>query len=159
MRARLNTLQFLALRSIAKEPWQMKWGLIRWKFRGRWFHLYRDGLKTPLDAGRSDGRSGYDDVQEKAWDAAWDLDGMGLVEVATIRCCPGTSCRLNDRHEFRLTPRGTIFLEKANAWSRRMTEARRTAEVSAASPVSSQSTGSTWLRKMSAFLPWGSSPS
>jgi len=115
---RLNTLQFLALRSIAREPWDMQWRRIQWRFNGKWVQLFRDGVRAPL--GSIDGiggHYGYDDVYKRAWDAAWELDEQGLVEVVTERCCPGTECHRNDRHEFRLTPRGTALLQKANAVS------------------------------------------
>ncbi|MDF8364691.1 hypothetical protein [Achromobacter anxifer] len=116
-RHRLNTIQFLALRSIAKEPWDLKWGRIRWRFQGKWVHLFRsDGVRAPLGSiDGTGGRYGYDEVIKRAWDAAYELETMGFVELLTVRCCPGSLCHANDRREFRLSRRGDSLLQKANA--------------------------------------------
>jgi hypothetical protein len=116
-RPRLNTIQFLALRSIAKEPWDLKWGRIRWRFQGKWVYLFRrDGVRAPLGSiDGAGGRYGYDEVLKHAWDAAYELENMGFVELLTVRCCPGSLCHANDRHEFRLSRRGDSLLQKANS--------------------------------------------
>lgn len=150
---RLNTNQFLALRSIAREPWDMQWGRIQWRFNGKWLHLFqRYGVRAPL--GSVDGiggRCGYDDVYERAWNAAWELEGMGLVEVVTERCCSSESCHRNDRHEFRLTPRGNALLQKANAASQREVDDPIPAGLPAANP-----TDGSWWRKAASVLCWRS---
>lgn len=152
---RLNTDQFLALRSIAKEPWDMQWGRIQWRFNGKWCHLFRrHGVRAPL--GSVDGiggHCGYDDVFDRAWDAAWALVAYGLVEEFTVRCCPGTSCHANDREEFRLTPRGVALLEKANATSQRRKSVEPTAPDVPSVPVESMNRGP-WWRKAASLLPW-----
>jgi hypothetical protein len=76
----LNTNQFLALRSIAKEPWDMQWDRIQWRFNGTWLHLFRrDGVRALLESVDSiGGRCGYGDIAERAWEAAWELVGYGL---------------------------------------------------------------------------------
>jgi hypothetical protein len=104
--ARLNTTQFLTLRSIARESWDMRIGTFEWRFNGRWVRLSRD-----------DERNCY----SRARRSASELVARGLVELVTVRCCPGTSCHANDRHEFRLTKRGNSLLQKANATSRAAT--------------------------------------
>lgn len=124
MQKRLNSVQFLAMRSIGKEPWNMKRDRIMWRFGRKWFHLFNDGVRAPLSSVDGiGGRYGYDKVYDRAWDAAWELENQGLVEVFTVRCCPGTSCHLNDRHEYRLTSRGHQLLEKANTSNRQTVEA------------------------------------
>lgn len=88
MSARLNTIQFLTLRSIARGNWDFRLGMFEWRFNGKWSVLRRQH-----DRG----------LYDRAWDAAWELVGLGLVEMFTVRCCPGTPCHRNDRDEFRLT--------------------------------------------------------
>lgn len=156
MSTRLNTRQFLALRSIAKEPWDMQWRRIRWRFNGKWVQLFRDGVRAPL--GSIDGiggHYGYDDVYKRAWDTAWELNDQGLVEVVTERCCPGTACHRNDRHEFRLTPRGSALLQKANVASQRAVADPIPAEYSIPAAVVNQAGGS-WWRKAASLLSWRS---
>lgn len=63
---RLNTIQFLALRSIARGTWDFRLGTFEWRFNGKWVVLHRH-----LD------RSLYD----RSWDAALELEGRGLVEI------------------------------------------------------------------------------
>lgn len=152
---RLNTNQFLALRSIAREPWDMQWGRIQWRFNGKWLHLFRrDGVRAPL--GSVDGiggHCGYDDIINRAWDAASELEWYGLVEVFTVRCCPGTSCHANDRHEYRLTPRGTALLQKANAARQTAVADPNPSEIPAAVV---NPTGAPWWRKAASLLSWRS---
>lgn len=124
---RLNTIQFLALRSIARGNWDFRLGMFEWRFNGKWSVLRRH-----FD------RSLYD----RAWDAALELEGLGLVEVVTERCCNSESCHRNDRHEFRLTPRGSALLQKANAASQRTVAA-----------VVNPADGP-WWRKAASLLPW-----
>lgn len=138
MTARLNTIQFLALRSIARGNWDLRSGMFEWRFNGKWSVLRRH-----LD------RCLYD----RAWDAAWELVGHGLVEMFTVRCCPGTSCHRNDRDEFRLTPRGSALLERANATSQRRKAAEPTAPDASSVPVASMSRDS-WWRKAASLFPW-----
>lgn len=116
-RTGLTTAQFLALRSIAREPWNRHDGRLQWRFNGRWARLFeREGVRAPLEsADGTGGHGGYGPVIEKALEAAYELQALGLVELATLRCCPGTSCHRNDRDEFRLTQRGQALLDKANA--------------------------------------------
>lgn len=133
---RLNTIQFLALRSIARGNWDFRLGTFEWRFNGKW-----SVLRGQLD------RCLYD----RAWDAALELEGRGLVEIVTTRCCPGTSCHRNDRDEFRLTARGAALLQKANAASQRAVADPIPAEFPAAvvNPA-----GGPWWRKAAALLPW-----
>lgn len=156
MPTRLNTVQFLALRSIAGEPWDMQWGRIQWRFNGKWVHLFRrHGVRAPL--GSVDGiggHCGYDDVFERAWNAAYDLEGLGLVEVFTERCCPGTSCHRNDRHEFRLTPRGSALLAKAKATSVRANAAQKPAREVTPVPAETLHKHASWWHKAASLLPW-----
>lgn len=151
MTARLNTVQFLALRAIAREPWDMKWGRIQWRFNGKWWHLFRsDGVRAPLGSLQGiGGHYGYDDVLDRAWDAAYELEALGLVKVFTVRCCPGTSCHLNDRHEFRLTTRGSALLQKANATSLRADAAQTQAPDAPAISVVAP-----WWHRAASLLPW-----
>lgn len=119
---RLNTRQFLALRSIAKEPWHLSSRRVLWRFNGRWHYLYSDGTREKLSSVRERGheqRDGDFDLYDGAERAAWDLTFMGLVDYITVRCSPGTECHLNDRAAFQLTARGASLLAKANESSRR----------------------------------------
>lgn len=156
---RLNTIQFLALRSIARESWGMQWGRIQWRFNGKWCHLFRrHGVRAPL--GSVDGiggHCGYDDVFDRAWEAAYELEALRLVEVFTVRCCPGTSCHLNDRHEFRLTPRGTALLQKANATSERRNAAALPASEAPLAPVELLHGTSWWHKAIRTVFGAGSS--
>ncbi|MCP1652261.1 hypothetical protein [Pseudomonas nitroreducens] len=112
----LTNIQFLALRSIAREAWDLRDRRITWRFGRRWFYLFGNGLRAPLTSATGDiGRYGYSAAFEQAWTAAWELEDLQLIEVHTNRCCPDTPCHLNDRHEFRLTVRGQALLMKANA--------------------------------------------
>ncbi len=129
METRLNTIQFLALRSIARGNWDFRLGTFEWRFNGKWSVLRRH-----LD------RCLYD----RAWDAALELEGRGLVEIVTTRCCPGTSCHRNDRDEFRLTTRGTALLQNANATSQRRKAAEHTAPETPSVPVGLLNSGSWW---------------
>lgn len=140
MQTRLNTIQFLALRSIARGNWDFRLGTFEWRFNGKWSVLRRH-----LD------RCLYD----RAWDAALELEGRGLVEIVTTRCCPGTSCHRNDRDEFRLTPRGSALLQKANATSQRRKAAEHPASELPSVPVELPNSGS-WWHKAASFLPWRS---
>lgn len=156
---RLNTIQFLTLRSIAREPWDMQWGRIQWRFNGKWCHLFRrDGVRAPL--GSVDGiggHCGYDEVFDQARDAANELESLGLVEMFTVRCCPGTSCHRNDRHEFRLTPRGAALLEKANATS--LQAATGPIPVEHSIPAAAMNAaGRSWWRRAASVLPWRRAP-
>lgn len=149
---RLNTNQFLALRSIAREPWDMQWRRIQWRFNGKWVHVFRDGVRAPLDSiDGIGGHYGYDDVYKRAWDAAWELDEQGLVEVVTERCCHSESCHRNDRHEFRLTSRGSALLQKANAVSQRVVADATLAKHSIPAAVMTSS-GETWWHKAASLL-------
>ena len=126
-RNRLNTDQFLALRSIAKNPWQWNVGrseaVIQWKFHKRWYYIFsRDhNVLIPMDGETTWGNgcyhqhNGWDDIFEKSYKARDELIERGLVQDKFIRCCPGTSCHNNDRHIYRLTERGLALIEKANA--------------------------------------------
>ncbi|WP_149543103.1 hypothetical protein [Serratia marcescens] len=113
---RLNNDQFMALRSIAREPWDIQQGRIQWHFSGKWFHLFRQyGIRASLESVDGiGGCCGFESVYEQALDAARILEGRGLVEVFTLRCCPNTPCHRNDRYEFRLTARGEKLLRNAN---------------------------------------------
>lgn len=114
----LTNIQFLALRSIARESWDLRDRRITWRFGRRWFYLFENGIRAPLTSVTGNiGRYGYNAAFERAWAAAWELEDLQLIEVHTNRCCPGTSCHLNDRHEFRLSMRGQALLTKANASS------------------------------------------
>jgi hypothetical protein len=114
---RLNTIQFTALRSIAREPWDMQMGRIQWRFNGTWNYLFRrGGVRAPLSSPDGmGGQCGHEEFFEEAHDAAMDLEGLGLVEEFTIRCCPGTPCHTNDHLAYRLTQKGANALQKANA--------------------------------------------
>jgi hypothetical protein len=140
MSTRLNTIQFLALRSIARGNWDFRLGTFEWRFNGKWSVLRRH-----LD------RRLYD----QAWDAALELEGRGLVEIVTTRCCPGTSCHRNDRDEFRLTARGTALLQKANATSQQRNAAEHPAPEAPTVPVELPNSNS-WWHKAASFLPWRS---
>lgn len=114
---RLNTRQFLALRSIAREPWDLARWRLQWRFNRKWCHLFcKEGIRAQLNSVDGiGGTGGYGDVIDEAWSAAEDLEQCGLVEVFTVRCCQGTSCHNNDKHEYRLTPKGELLLQRANA--------------------------------------------
>lgn len=139
MPIRLNTTQFLALRSIARGNWDFRFGTFEWRFNGKW-SLLRRNLDSRL----------YD----RAWDAAWELEERGLVEVFTVRCCPGKSCHANDTHEFRLTSRGTALLQKANAASQRTVAAASAPAEHSISSVVETPAGVSWWRKAASLLPW-----
>lgn len=141
MPARLNTIQFLALRSISRGNWDLRLGTFEWRFNGKWSVLRRQ-----LD------RCLYD----QAWDAVWELEGRGLVETVTMRCCPGTLCHRNDRSEFRLTPRGTALLRRANETSQRRNAARHPAPE--APSLSAELRRRSWWRKAASLLPWHRAP-
>lgn len=111
MTMRLTNDQFMALRSIAREPWDLQWRRIQWKFNGKWFHLDSKGWRSALDAAYP-AHCGYGQMRDRAWDAAWGLEALGLVEISTIRCCPGTSCHLNDRNLFQPSERGAELLRR-----------------------------------------------
>lgn len=138
MQTRLNTIQFLALRSIARRNWDLRVGTFEWRFNGKWSVLRRHLNRCLYDRARN---------------AVWELEGRGLAEVFTIRCCPGTSCHLNDRYEFRLTPRGTALLQKANATSQQRDAAERPASGTPSVAVEPMNRGS-WWRKAASLLPW-----
>ena len=152
---RLNTNQFMALRSIAREPWDVQSGRIQWRFNGKWFHLLRrDGAREPLESVDGVGRyGGYGRIIEAAWDAAWELQGFGLVEVFTVRCCPGRACHANDRPGYTLTPRGAALLQKANAANRPKPATPNLVETPAAA---ANLAGASWWRKAASFLRWRS---
>lgn len=154
--SRLNTNQFLALRSIERESWDLKWGRIQWRFNGKWLHLFRRyGVRAPL--GSVDGiggRCGYEDVFERALDAAWELEARGMVEVFTARCCPGSSCHANDRHEFRLTPMGSALLQKANATSLRANVDKKSATEGTPVLEETPNTQASWWHRAVLLLPW-----
>lgn len=138
MTARLNTIQFLTLRSIARGNWDFRLGMFEWRFNGKWSVLRRQH-----DRG----------LYDRAWDAAWELVGLGLVEMFTVRCCPGTSCHRNDRDEFRLTARGTALLQKANATSQQRNVAEHPAPEAPSVSVELLNSGS-WWHKAASLLPW-----
>jgi len=118
--SRLNTTQFLALRSIAREAWSIPQFSIQWRFNGHWFRLFRlHGVRAPLEPCSQFGPCGYESTFERAMDAAWELEERGLVDlIATRRCCSNDACHGEDRHEIRLTQRGEYLLQRANAISR-----------------------------------------
>lgn len=155
LQPRLNTNQFLALRSIAREPWDVQSGCIQWRFNGKWFHLLRhDGVREPLESVDGiGGYGGYGRIIELAWDAAWELQGFGLVEAFTVRCCPGRACHANARQGYRLTPRGAALLQKANAANRPKLAAPRLVETPAAIATLA---GAPWWRKAASLLRWRS---
>ncbi|MHB1371667.1 MAG: hypothetical protein ACYC4S_10850 [Rhodoferax sp.] len=138
MTARLNTIQFLTLRSIARGNWDFRLGMFEWRFNGKWSVLRRQH-----DRG----------LYDRAWDAAWELVRLGLVEMFTVRCCPGTSCHRNDRDEFRLTARGTALLQKANATSQQRNVAEHPAPEAPPVPVELLNSVS-WWHKAASLLPW-----
>lgn len=138
MTARLNTIQFLALRSIARRNWDFRLGMFEWRFNGKWTVLRRQH-----DRG----------LYDRAWDVAWELVGLGLVEMFTVRCCPGTSCHRNDRDEFRLTARGTALLQKANATSQQRNVTEHPAPEAPSVPVEPLDSVS-WWRKAASLLSW-----
>ena len=108
---RLNTNQFLALRSIARESWNLDRYCIQWRFNGKWFYIVQRRtacIRQPLDWKRG-GHCGYEAIAKRAWVAAWEIEDRELVEVHTVRCCPGTACHNNDRHYFRLTCMATFL--------------------------------------------------
>lgn len=145
---RLNTNQFLALRSIAREPWDMQGDRIQWRFNGKWCYLFRRyGVRAPLGSVNGiGGHCGYNDVYERAWSAGWELEEKELVEVVTERCCHNASCNgRNDRHEFRLTPRGNALLQKANTTSQQ----RNTAE-----HPTPEAPSVSWWHKAASLFPW-----
>ena len=139
MTARLNTIQFLTLRSIARGNWDFRLGMFEWRFNGKWSVLRRQH-----DRG----------LYDRAWDAAWELVGLGLVEMFTVRCCPRTSCHRNDRDEFRLTARGSALLEKANATSLRANAARKSTSEVPRLPVATLNMRVSWWRKAASLSPW-----
>lgn len=96
----LSAVQLLTLRSIARESWEIRSGAFEWCCNGQWVWLSRN----------VDG-SWYN----KALCAAWEFESQGFVEMATVRCCPGTSCRANDRQMFRLTTTGKDLLQATSA--------------------------------------------
>jgi len=126
-RQRLNTHEFLALRSIAREPWDLREDRIQWRFNGRWFYVVArpfsreghsftvTGVRVSLESvdGKG-GRLGYDHVVKRAWNAASSLQARGLVEVFTVLCCPDPSCHASERHELRLTSSGSALLSASN---------------------------------------------
>lgn len=138
METRLNTIQFLALRSIARGNWDFRLGTFEWRCNGKWSVLRRhiDGC-----------------LYDRAWDAALELEGRGLVEIVTTRCCPGTSCHRNDRDEFRLTPRGSALLQKANATIQRRKATEHPAPKTPSAPVGLLNSSS-WWHKAASLLPW-----
>ena len=79
---RLNTNQFLSLRSIGREPWGLQGGHFQWRFHKKWVRLCRND--DPY-------------LYKRASDAAWDLEKMGLAEVFTVRCCQNPFWYANDR--------------------------------------------------------------
>jgi hypothetical protein len=85
---------------IARRSWDLRLGTYDWREHGKWVRLSGDG-----------DRRGYDAV----WRSAWELEALGLVELGTVRCCPGTTCHVNDRREFRPTASGGSLLETTGA--------------------------------------------
>lgn len=154
--SRLNTIQFLALRSIARESWDLKWGRIQWRFNGKWFHLFRHyGVRAPL--GSVDGiggQCGHEHVFDRAWDAAWELEARGMIEVVTVRCCSESSCHANDQHEFRLTPMGSVLLQKANATSLRANVDKKSATEGTPASEVTLNTQRAWWHRAVLLLPW-----
>ncbi len=103
-RRRLTTTEFMALRSIAREPWSEARGAIQWKFHRQWVHLHRDD------------RWRYGSLIARAWDAAENLEKMGLVvRVAVRRCCNDPKCQEPKHDEIRLSESGELLLGKANS--------------------------------------------
>jgi hypothetical protein len=155
MATRLSTDQFLALRSIAKEAWDMREGRIQWRFNGKWFYVHKDGLRTDLSAANGKGGNyGYDAIYARAWNAAFELEMLELVETSIVRCCPGTSCHANDRRQFRLTERGTALLQKAGVGFH-TPKAQPETETEPVPPEVVDGDGNeVWWRKAASFLPW-----
>lgn len=58
------------------------------------------------------------------------------------RCCPGTSCHRSDRDKFRLTPRGNVLLQKANATSQRRKAAEHSVPETHSVPIGLLHSGS-----------------
>ena len=121
-RERLTSTQFTALRSISKEAWDLRRGSVLWRFNGSWRRLHVDGHRDRAGDAEwrpTPGRKFEDPLFRQVALAAWDLEAMGLIELVTVRCCPNSSCSLNDRHGFKVSDRGSALLARANASSPR----------------------------------------
>lgn len=116
-RPRLTSTQFMALRSISKEAWDLRRGSVLWRFNGSWRRLHVDGHRDRAGDAEwrpTPGRAFEDPLFRQVALAAWDLEAMGLIELVTVRCCPNSSCNLNDRHGFKIGDRGSALLASAN---------------------------------------------
>jgi len=111
--SRLTTAQFLALRSIGREPWDHASGRYQWKYHREWFYIDAlQELRTDLLGTWSMfAHSGH---ITKAMQAAADLIDAGLAEVADL---PAAHPPHRARRVTRLTARGHSLLAMANSRS------------------------------------------
>lgn len=114
---RLTNTQFMALRSIAREPWTHKQDNCRfsfqWKINKKWYCLYdwKDDFLYAADGSGVRFYSGAKRWSMEAWEALESLIEIGLVEDCRT-ACPNSVEDIDDWHEYRLSDRGRDFLKK-----------------------------------------------
>ena len=109
--SRLTTTQFLALRSIGREPWDHASGRYQWKYHGEWFYIDAlQGLRTDLLGTWS--MFAHGNHIEKAMQAAADLIEAGLAEVVDL---PAAHPPYRVSRVTMLTARGRSLLAMANS--------------------------------------------
>lgn len=112
---RLNNDDFIALRSVCREPWISARGFdgtILWKFNGKWFRV--DQAEVAMSLVDDYAWSYKGSVWARAYCALDRIEAYGLVESNIVRCCPDTDCHLNDRLTWNITERGRALLARAN---------------------------------------------
>ncbi|OFC61985.1 hypothetical protein BAE30_03260 [Acidithiobacillus caldus] len=120
MTERLSNMHFMALRSLAKEPWYIKPWLpgrkMQWKINKQWCYIYDlDDTIFPMDKEGCHLYHGDPSLWDRAFDACRDLVSMGFAEEELIHVGPDPDCHIQDRLEYRLTERGRNFLERVSA--------------------------------------------
>lgn len=120
MSERLSNMHFMALRSLAKEPWHRKPWLcerkLQWKINKKWCYIFNeDDTIYPMDGDGCHLYHGDTSIWERAFDACRDLVSKGFVEEVLIHCGPDPDCHIQDRVEYRLTERGRNFVERVSA--------------------------------------------
>lgn len=100
---KLTNDEFLALRSIHRDPWCSRLGVL-WKAHGVWLEVGEDGWARR--AGSEDAYRWRGELIERAHAALDLLLQRGLVQEELVPCCPDPTCHRSDYLLWTLTKRG-----------------------------------------------------
>lgn len=110
IRRRLTNDEFIALRSLSRDPWIGHQGFhFTWKHRRRWWRI-NDGMAVNHDTDKVDWLAHLPHLEVQAKAAFEKLEAMGLAQITEQLCCPGTECHRNDRSLYTLTDAGWRLL-------------------------------------------------